>query len=166
MTSADTRRVLDQQTAKRKIKRMALEIAESNIDEKEILLAAVNGNGEVIARAVQQELQSIGVRTELSIIRINKRDPLNASLDHSSEMEDKVVLIIDDVASSGRTMMYALKPFLEMRPKKIQTLVLVERTHKLFPLQTDYKGVSIATTLQEHISVEVEGDHITGAWLS
>ena len=71
----------------------------------------------------------------------------------------------DDVANSGRTMLYALKPFLNFKPKSIQTLILVERSHKLFPIQSDYVGLSLATTLQEHITVETEGDTITGAWL-
>ena len=43
--------------------------------------------------------------------------------------------------------------------------MLVERSHKLFPIQTDYTGLTIATTLQEHIAVETEGDEISGAWL-
>ena len=62
-------------------------------------------------------------------------------------------------------MMYAFKPLLEIHPRKVQTLVLVERSHKLFPVQTDYAGLSITTTLQEHIIVESEGEEITGAWL-
>ena len=75
------------------------------------------------------------------------------------------VIIVDDVANTGRIIMHALKPFLDFQPKKIQTFVLVERSHKLFPIQNDYKGLSIATTLLEHISVETSGDDITGAWL-
>ena len=87
------------------------------------------------------------------------------SFDQSMPFENKVIIIVDDVANTGRTMLYALKPFLQAHPKKIQTLVLVERSHKLFPIQTDYVGLSITTTLQEHIAVETEGDEITGAWL-
>ena len=75
------------------------------------------------------------------------------------------MIIVDDVANSGRTMFYALKPFLSQNPAKVQTLVLVERSHKLFPIQTDYVGVSLSTTLQEHISVETDNGQITGAWL-
>jgi pyrimidine operon attenuation protein / uracil phosphoribosyltransferase len=72
---------------------------------------------------------------------------------------------VDDVANSGKTIMYALKAFLSQRPKKIQTVVLVERSHKLFPIQTDYSGLSIATTLQEHIAVETKDGEVEGAWL-
>jgi pyrimidine operon attenuation protein/uracil phosphoribosyltransferase len=69
------------------------------------------------------------------------------------------------VANSGKTLTYALKPFLDFHPKKIETLVLVERSHKTFPVQPDYVGLSVATTIEEHIYVEVEGEEITGAYL-
>ena len=55
--------------------------------------------------------------------------------------------------------------FLRNQPKKIQTLALVDRTHKTFPVHTDYVGFALATTLQEHIFVEVSGEIVTGAWL-
>jgi len=73
--------------------------------------------------------------------------------------------VIDDVAMSGKTLLYAMQPFLAFYPKKIQTLVLVERSHKAFPVKPDYVGLSIATTLQEHIYVETEGEVIKGAYL-
>ena len=81
------------------------------------------------------------------------------------ELNGKVVILVDDVSNSGRTLTYALKPFLQSHPKKIQTLVLVERRHTAFPVQPDYVGLSVATTLQEHIYVEVEGDDVVGAWM-
>jgi pyrimidine operon attenuation protein/uracil phosphoribosyltransferase len=76
-----------------------------------------------------------------------------------------VIIIIDDVANSGRTVLYALKPFLDFYPKKIQTLVLVERRHNSFPVRPDYIGLSVATTLQEHIFVEVDSEKVLGAYL-
>ncbi len=81
------------------------------------------------------------------------------------DMNDKVVIIVDDVVNSGKTLLYALKPFLSFHPKKIQTLVLVERTHKMFPVTSDYVGLSLATTLQENIVVEVDGNEIAGAYM-
>jgi pyrimidine operon attenuation protein/uracil phosphoribosyltransferase len=90
---------------------------------------------------------------------------MDASLEPATDVTNKNVILVDDVANTGKTILYALKPFLASRPARIQTLVLVERSHKLFPIQTDYAGLSLATTLQEHISVETEGDMITGAWL-
>jgi len=94
---------------------------------------------------------------------------LSFTLQHgykTMDFKNRVVVIIDDVINSGKTLLYALKPFLDVYPKKIQTLVLVERTHTRFPVHANYKGFTLATTLQEHIIVEVEGDEILGAFLS
>ncbi len=158
--------VLDADTIKRKIKRMALEVAEQNVDEKEILIAGIEGNGVIVAEALNTELLKLGLfETKLIPIKLNKRDPQHVSIDSKIDFSDKNILLVDDVANTGKTMLYALKPFLEKYPRKIQTLVLVERSHKLFPIQTDFAGLSIATTLQEHITVETEGENITGAYL-
>jgi pyrimidine operon attenuation protein/uracil phosphoribosyltransferase len=158
--------VMNKDAITRKLQRMALEVAEQNSQEKELLIAGINGNGEVVARRLIKELKElVSMPLHLVTIRLNKKDPLEVSLDTTWELNEKVIIIVDDVADSGRTMLYALKPFLTAHPKKIQTLVLVERSHKLFPVQTDYTGLSIATTLQEHIDVEAEGEELTGAWL-
>ena len=158
--------ILDSAAVKRKLKRMALEVAEQNADEVELIIAAINGNGEIVAKKLEQELHHISpFYLRVATIILNKKDPVVVSIDPLTDFENKVVLIVDDVANSGKTLMYALKPFLSNHPKKIQTLVLVERSHKLFPIQTDYSGLSITTTLQEHISVETEKDEIVGAWL-
>jgi len=158
--------VLDKEAIERKLKRMAYEVAEQNIDETELILASVNGNGEIVARNIIKELNKISnFYIQQITIELNKKDPLQVSLDKKIDTENKVVILVDDVANTGKTMLYALKPFLSFHLKKIQTLVLVERSHKLFPIQTDYSGLSIATTLQEHIAVETKGEEITGAWL-
>ena len=81
------------------------------------------------------------------------------------DFNDKTIVLIDDVANSGRTMLYALKPLLLQLPKKIQTLALVERTHKSFPVDVDYVGLSVSTTTDENIVVEVENGEVMGAWL-
>jgi pyrimidine operon attenuation protein/uracil phosphoribosyltransferase len=87
------------------------------------------------------------------------------TLSETLPFDDAVIIIIDDVAMSGKTLLYAMKPFLEFHPRKIESLVLVERSHKAFPVQPDYTGLSLSTTLQEHIYVEVDGDTVKGAWL-
>jgi len=158
--------VLDKEAIERKLKRMAYEIAEQNIDETELIFASINGNGEIVARNVIKELKEISnFYIQQITIELNKKDPLQVSLDKKLDTENKVVIVVDDVANTGKTILYALKPFLNFHLKKIQTLVLVERSHKLFPIQTDYSGLSIATTLQEHIAVETKGEEIAGAWL-
>jgi pyrimidine operon attenuation protein/uracil phosphoribosyltransferase len=153
--------VLDEAVIRRKIRRMALQVAEQNNEEKDLVIAGINGNGEVVAKHLIRELANLaGLSTQYVSIRLNKKDPLEPRLDKQLNISGKVVIVVDDVANTGKTMMYALKPFLLHYPKKIQTLVLVERSHKLFPVQTDYVGLSIATTLQEHIFVEVSSNEM------
>jgi pyrimidine operon attenuation protein / uracil phosphoribosyltransferase len=158
--------ILDKNLSARKIERMALEIAERNTDSEQIVLAGVPDNGCIIADKLLPLLQQ-SFRGAISkvIIHIDKKNPGEVSVTPSTNFDNVVVIIVDDVASSGKTLTYALKPFLQFHPKKIQTLVLVERTHKVFPVQADYVGLSVATTLQEHIYVEVEGAEVTGAWM-
>ena len=158
--------VLDKEAINRKMKRMALEIAEQNNEVSDLLIAGITGNGEIVAKCLVEELSKLSsIKTSLIKVIINKKQLMDASLEPATDVTNKTVILVDDVANTGKTMLYALKPFLTSRPARIQTLVLVERSHKLFPIQTDYAGLSLATTLQEHISVETEGDTITGAWL-
>jgi len=158
--------ILTQEIAEKKLRRMAYEILENNFGEKEFILVGIRESGLVIARNIQQLLHEIGdVKTELIGVTLDKKMPGEVTLSKELALNDKVVIVIDDVANSGKTLLYALKPFLAFHPKKIQALVLVERRHNAFPVKPDYVGLSIATTLQEHIFVEVEGDRVKGAYL-
>jgi pyrimidine operon attenuation protein / uracil phosphoribosyltransferase len=158
--------ILDEGTTARKLHRMAYEILENNLGEKELILAGIRDSGSVIARNIQQLLQQIGdMRTDIIDISLDKKNPGEITLSKTMDFTNKVIVVIDDVANSGKTMLYAMKPFLAFQPKKIQTLALVERTHKKYPVKTDYVGLSVATTLQEHIYVDVETSVIKGAYL-
>lgn len=158
--------ILNKQIATKKLERMAYEIAEQNVGEKRLILAGIKDNGVAMAHFLKGLLQSIfsGV---IDVIELNldKRNPGEIEISSTENFDDAVIIVVDDVANSGKTMLYALKPFLQYHPKKIQTLALVERTHKVYPVNTDYVGVSLATTLQEHIFVEVENGEVTGAYL-
>ena len=158
--------ILTGEVAAKKLRRMALEILENNADEQAIILAGIRDNGSVIAKCIQKILSEISsIKTELIHISLDKKTPKNIDVEPVLDFNNKVVVLVDDVSNSGKTMTYALKPFLQSHPKKIQTLVLVERKHNAFPVQPDYVGLSIATTLQEHIYVEVAGDEVKGAWM-
>lgn len=158
--------ILTAETIKRSIRRMAFQVAENNADELSIIVAGIVGNGRVLAAKLIVELkQMIGASIESIDIDLNKKEPLDAVINSSQDFNDKIIIVVDDVSNTGKTLLYALKPFLAFQPKKIQTLVLVERSHKLFAVQPDYVGLSVATTLQEHISVETTGEEIMGAWL-
>ncbi|HEX3166366.1 MAG TPA: phosphoribosyltransferase family protein [Chitinophagaceae bacterium] len=163
---AQKKYILSKEVVEKKLQRMAYEILENNIDEKEIILAGIRESGSVVAKVIQQMLGEISsIKTELITITLDKKEPTEVSLSRSIDLNGKVIILIDDVSNSGKTLLYALKPFIEFHPKKIQILVLVERTHTSFPVRPDYVGLSIATTLEEHIFVEVKGTEITGAYL-
>ena len=158
--------ILSKEVAEKKLQRMAYEIIERNIDEDHIILAGIKENGVVIAKKMLALLQPI-FKGDLSLIEISVDKKNLSEINISSEINftEKVIIVTDDVVNGGRTLLYALKPILEFYPRKIQTLVLVERTHKAFPVTSDYVGLSVATTREEHIIVEVEGEEINGAYM-
>lgn len=146
---------------------MALEITERNYDESELWLVGIKENGTIIAQLISKFLrENFKGKVEVLELTIDKKKPADVKINSLANYNDKVILLIDDVANSGRTMLYALKPFLEQHPKKIQTLALVERTHKTFPVDVDYVGLSVSTTPDEHIYVEVNNGEVSGAWIA
>jgi len=159
--------ILSQEVAEKKLRRMAYEILENNSGEQQLILAGIRDNGSAIARTIQRMLAEIAspLSTRLISISLDKRNPGPVTLSETLPFDDQVIIVIDDVAMSGKTLLYAMRPFLDYHPRKIESLVLVERTHKTFPIQPDYTGLSLSTTLQEHIYVEVDGDLVKGAWL-
>jgi len=163
---ADKKYIFDKEVAAKKLQRIAYEIMENNMDEERIVLAGIPENGVVIAKTIQRALSGISpLKTELITISLDKRHPKEVTLSKKLDFDGQVVIIVDDVVNSGKTLLYSVKPFLEFQPKKIQTLVLVERSHNNFPVHPDYIGLSLSTTLLEHIFVEVQGDEVTGAYL-
>ncbi len=160
------KQILTAEVANRKLRRMALQVVEQNYNATQLVLIGIKANGTVIAEKVREYLKEV-FNGEVIVLELSldKKKPGVISLNDSIDFNDKTILLIDDVANSGRTMLYALKPLLEQHPKKIQTLALVERTHKTFPVAVDYVGFSISTTLDEHICVEVEAGEVRGAWM-
>jgi pyrimidine operon attenuation protein/uracil phosphoribosyltransferase len=158
--------ILDKILAKKKLQRMALEMAERNTDADYIILAGIVDNGVILANILKPMLAlTFDGKIEVMEISLDKKNPQSVKLGANLDFNKAVIILVDDVAMSGKTLTYALKPFLEFHPQKIQTLVLVERTHKTFPVSADYVGFSVATTIQEHIFVEVENGEVTGAYL-
>ncbi len=158
--------ILDEAASSRKLRRMALEILENNVEEKGVILAGIHERGSVVARSIQRMLAEVSnLETELISVSLDKKKPGEVRLSSQLDFNDRVIIVIDDVANSGKTLLYALKPFLAFHPRKIQTLVLVERSHNSFPVHPDYSGIVLSTTLQEHIFVEVDGEKVMGAYL-
>lgn len=158
--------ILTAETAMKKMQRMAYEIVEHNIGEPQIILAGIKESGLIIAHKIESFLAD-AFDGEIIVLEINldKKDPHKISIPDEYNFDDKVIIITDDVSNTGKTLLYALKPFLDFYPKKIQTLVLVERSHKEFPISSDYVGLSVSTGLDERIIVETKNGEIVGAFL-
>jgi len=164
---AEKNYILTAEAAAQKIQRLSLEVAEQlQSDNEELIIIGVKNSGLVIAHKIG-ELVKQYISSPIKIIdaSLDKTNPVDIVLSETIDFNNKNILICDDVANSGRTLLYILKPLLNYHPKRIQTLVLVERMHKLFPVKPDYVGLSIATTLQENIVVEIENDEVTGAFI-
>jgi pyrimidine operon attenuation protein / uracil phosphoribosyltransferase len=158
--------ILTQDVIEKKIKRIAYEIYEHNSDEQEIILAGIWDRGMILAEQIAGILQEISpLRIKLLQLNLDKQRPEGVKLSEEMDFSGKVIVLVDDVANSGRTMLYALKPFLQFLPRKIQTAVLVDRKHKSFPLSVDFVGYSLATTLQDMVMVDMEENKITSAYL-
>lgn len=160
--------ILDKTTSARKLHRMALELAEQlNGDLTPVLIFGIRNSGTVIAEQIASFLrQYITNDIQTASLTLDKSMPREVEVSISADLNGFHVVIADDVTNSGKTLLYALKPLLQFHPKSIQTLVLVERMHKLFPVKPDFVGLSVATTIQDHIQVEVKDGQIEGAYIS
>jgi pyrimidine operon attenuation protein/uracil phosphoribosyltransferase len=163
----DKNYVLTKDAALEKLHRMALEIAENlSEDDAPIVLIGIRQSGMVIAERLSGYLlQYVKVFVQIISASFDKHLPVDVILSDQIDFRDKNIIVVDDVTNTGRTLMYSLKPLIDTHPKRVQTLVLVERMHKLFPIKPDYVGLSIATTLQDHIHVEVENGEVVGAYV-
>ena len=153
--------ILDQRKIEQKIVRIAYQIAEFNYGEEELYIVGIEAGGYTIAQEIIQQLKKINHhKLSLCKLSIDKVDPVNGniSLDINKEdLKDTAVILVDDVLESGRTMMYAAKFLLDQSLKKLGTAVLVDRMHPKFPIRADYVGLTLSTTLQNHISFEAKG---------
>ena len=152
------KQILNKSQIEQKIRRMAYEIYEQNHELKDIILVGVAENGLKISSMLKKEIESISsIKVHLAKLSVEKDAPVQPQVEFSDfpKIEQFTMVLVDDVMNSGRTMIYALDPFLKMGAKKIQTAVLVNRSHKRFPISVDYKGFELATTIQEHIQVSL-----------
>jgi len=140
-----------------KIRRIAYQIYENNIDEKSIIIAGISSNGYYLATKIKEVLDTIsGLETILCEVFIDKKYPLKGvktSL-KSEEYKNKSLILVDDVLNSGSTLIYSVRHFLDVPLKQFKTAVLVNRNHKNYPIKADFKGISLSTSLQEHVTFE------------
>ncbi|MEJ7557639.1 MAG: phosphoribosyltransferase family protein [Pedobacter sp.] len=155
--------ILNKQQIQQKINRIAYQILEDNLGEKEIVLAGIWDRGYKLALRLKNVLSDISdIRiTMLKIELDRKNSKLVAQTDlDESQWRNKVIILVDDVLNSGKTLAYGLGVFINTPHKKIRTVVLVDRSHKVFPIATDFVGLQMATVLKEHVDVvmDVEGE--------
>ncbi len=153
--------ILDAKAVDRKILRLAWELYENNIEENEIFIVGIAKRGVLLSKAIAKQLEKIcDIKITLGVVNLDKDHPydndIQINLD-SSIYSNKVVVLVDDVLNSGKTLMYGAKHFLETPLKKLSIVVLIDRNHNRYPVKSDYVGLSLSTTLKEYISVELTG---------
>lgn len=155
--------ILDKKQIQQKINRIAYQILEDNLEEKEIVLAGIWDRGYKIGLRLKKVLSKIS-ELKITMLKIDL-DRLNTKLVAKTDLDEahwknKVVILVDDVLNSGKTLAYGLGVFLNTPHKKIRTVVLVDRSHKIFPIATDFVGLQMSTVLKEHVDVviDVEGE--------
>ena len=149
--------ILDTVQIDQKIKRIAYQIYESNSDEKEVVIAGITGNGYIFAEKLVKVLSEISeLKLTICLVNINKKNSLDivTTTLADDDYKNKSLVLVDDVLSSGNTLIYGVKHFLEVPLKRFKTAVLVNRNHKKYPVKADFKGVSLSTSIKEHVQID------------
>lgn len=152
--------ILDHNQINQKIKRIAYQIYEANSFEKEVVIAGIQGNGIYFAEQLALSLQQISsLKIILCEVYIDKKNPLDtiSTSIQNIEYKNKPIVLVDDVLNSGTTLMYGIKYFLDVPLKRFKTAVLVNRNHKKYPVKADFKGISLSTSIKEHVEVVFDG---------
>jgi pyrimidine operon attenuation protein/uracil phosphoribosyltransferase len=157
--------ILTTKQAELSIRRIAYQILEDNSNEKRIVIAGVMSNGNHVAKSIAKILRSISnIKVMDCQIQIDKKNPRNnvqTSLD-ASQYENQSIVIVDDVLHTGSTLIYAVRHFLQVSLTQCKVAVLINRNHKKFPLKADYKGISLSTSLHEHVEIVYKNNTFEG----
>lgn len=151
--------ILDHERVQRKLRRIAHQLHEEHFEEQGIVLIGVAPRGQRLAQRLTELLREISeLDVELLELKLDKDAPLQHPVELSADpakLKGRVVILVDDVLMSGRTLMYAAAFLVQASPGRLSTVVLVDRLHRTFPIRADIVGLTLSTTLQEHISVEL-----------
>ncbi|MBO6607240.1 phosphoribosyltransferase family protein [Psychroserpens sp.] len=154
--------ILQHQEILHKIRRIAYQIYECNVEEEEIILAGIDENGFKLAKKLKQNLEKISdLKPILCKVKVDKKQPLNDVITSLTreDYQNKSIVLVDDVLNSGSTLIYGIKHFLDVPLKQFKTAVLVNRNHKKYPVKADFKGISLSTSLHEHVEIDLSGKH-------
>ena len=155
--SDNENKIMDANDIHKTIKRIAYQIYETHFEEKQLILAGVADNGLILAKRIQVELDKISQIEVICLeIKVDKKNPINQVF-FSKALEickNNSVVVVDDVLNTGSTLIYAVTSFMSIELKKLQTAVLVNRNHKNFPIKGDFKGISLSTSIKEHVDVK------------
>jgi pyrimidine operon attenuation protein/uracil phosphoribosyltransferase len=166
--------VMDADRMDRTITRIAHEIVERNRALDELALVGIRSRGEHLARRLARQLQRIAGRTlptgalDITLYRDDLMrqpvgpQPVVRSTEIPFSVDDRIILLVDDVLYTGRTVRAALDALIDLgRPQAIQLVVLVDRGHRELPIKADYVGKNLPTSQRESVQVrleEVDGD--------
>lgn len=160
--------ILDKAQIEQKVIRMAYEIYERNFEEQELVLAGIHTNGYILAGMLAEKLEQVSpIKIQLIKVKLNKTRPLEAPVTlepEPTQIDQRAVIIVDDVLNTGKTLAYTLHSFLQLDPKKVEIATLIDRHHPLYPMAATYTGYSLATTLNDHVQVKLE-EQETAAYL-
>ena len=162
-------KILNIQEVNQKLKRLAWQVYEKNSTEKEIIVVGVSDRGLILAKQLAAHVNEIStISSRVAYMEFDKNTLYNNLVSLSlneKEYSNKVIILVDDVLNSGKTLMYAAKHFLTTRLTSLSIMVLVDRNHNRYPIKADYIGLSLATTLQEYVNVDLNGTN-KGVYLS
>ncbi|WP_440121632.1 phosphoribosyltransferase family protein [Tenacibaculum sp. Ill] len=153
--------ILNNTQVEQKIRRIAFQIYESNSNETEIIIAGIADNGYFLAEKISTVLSQVSpIKVTLCKVFIDKKKPISpiTTSISSIEYQNKALVLVDDVLNSGTTLIYGVKHFLEVPLKRFKTAVLVNRNHKKYPVKADFKGLSLSTSIKEHVVVEFKAN--------
>lgn len=151
--------ILSHKEIEHKTKRIAYQVYETFANDSELIIAGISSNGFVFAQKIAKQLEIISdIKITICEVNINKQSPSDMITTSLSEevYTNKNLVLVDDVLNSGATLIYAIKHFLNVPLRKFKTAVLIDRNHKKYPVKADFKGMSLSTSLQEHVQVVFE----------
>ena len=165
-------KIIDSESFRRTLNRLSHEVVERNKGTENLVIVGIRTRGEHLARRIAKKIEEIeGKSVQVGILDITLyRDDLRGRLDQPQlksteilfDITGKVVVLVDDVLFTGRTIRSALNALTDLgRPALIELLVLIDRGHRELPIKADFVGKSVPTSLDEEIKVmmtEVDGE--------